>query len=68
MESAVYSNRHGSFCPLFWIAAGWTGCDRHNHFSVAIGSVVSIALPQCQSFVNRILMRQVHMKMNGLSR
>jgi uncharacterized protein len=37
-------------------------------FSVAIGSVVGIALPQCQSFVNRILMRQVHMKMNGLSR
>jgi uncharacterized protein len=38
-------------------------------FSVTIGSVVGIALPQCQSLVNRILQRrQIHMEMNGLSR
>ncbi|RAK17322.1 hypothetical protein B0I26_11243 [Anoxybacillus vitaminiphilus] len=37
-------------------------------FSVAIGSVAGMALPQCQSLVNRILMRQVPMKMNGLNR
>jgi uncharacterized membrane protein YczE len=37
-------------------------------FSVTIGPIVGMALPQCQSLVNRIWMRQAHRKMNGLSR
>jgi uncharacterized protein len=36
-------------------------------FSVMIGTVVGIALPQCQSFVDRILIKQIHVETNGLS-
>jgi uncharacterized membrane protein YczE len=36
-------------------------------FSVTIGSVIGVALPQCQSIVNRILIKQIHVETKGLS-